>query len=266
VEWVENDVYARSILCGKTPGVIEVSCRPRVRVIVVRLPADFRPCAIQIVDGVRRMFDLDADPEAINTHLKRDERLAPLIEANPGRRVPGAWCGFELAVRAILGQQISVSAATALSGKLVAAFGTRIETKRPELTASFPTPRQLATAPIASIGMPSARANAITQLARALLERKIALEPGPVQVNDLLALPGIGEWTAQYIAMRALREPDAFPAADVVLRRKAGYLDHTTYRAPQLEQRSVAWRPWRAYAAMHIWALDPNNTTDGEKA
>jgi AraC family transcriptional regulator, regulatory protein of adaptative response / DNA-3-methyladenine glycosylase II len=176
--------------------------------------------------------------------------LASRIEAIPGLRVPGCWDGFELAVRAILGQQVSVKAASTLAGRLVRVFGTPIAAS-PPLTHLFPRPELLAEADVARIGLPRKRAQTVRALAREVSEGRIVF--GQVHnVRDFQArlqeLPGIGDWTAQYIAMRALGEPDAFPASDLGLLRYAS-LDHEH----ELLRRAEAWRPWRAYAAMYLW-------------
>jgi AraC family transcriptional regulator of adaptative response / DNA-3-methyladenine glycosylase II len=167
-----------------------------------------------------------------------------------GLRVPGAWDGFELAVRAILGQQVSVKGATTLAGRLVRAFGEPMD-GGPGLTHVFPTPERLAAADYSSIGLPAARAEAIRQLASAVARGELvfsgAAEPGHF-IERFKKLPGIGEWTAQYVAMRALGNPDAFPAADLGLLRATGFA-----KPKELEERADRWRPWRAYAAMHLW-------------
>jgi AraC family transcriptional regulator of adaptative response / DNA-3-methyladenine glycosylase II len=179
-----------------------------------------------------------------------DTLLAKRIEAMPDLRVPGSWDGFELAVRAILGQQVSVAGASTLAGRLVRTFGTPISACLP-LTHQFPVPEVLAEADVARIGLPKKRAETIRALARAVSEDKIVF--GPVMnVEDfqsrLRELPGIGNWTAQYVARRALGDPDAFPAGDLGLLRGAS-LNHER----DLARRAEAWRPWRAYAAMYLW-------------
>jgi 3-methyladenine DNA glycosylase/8-oxoguanine DNA glycosylase len=204
---------------------------------------------LEIAGRVRRMFDLDADPLEIGATLVADPLLGPSVRARPGLRVPGTWDPFETCVRAILGQQVSVRAATTLSGRLVAAFGTPISGGADGLTHLFPAPERLASAPVAQIGLPRARAESIRCVARAaqtLRERPESLEG---LIDRLCSLPGIGPWTAHYLAMRAFSEADAFPSGDLVLRRASGEPSSAA-----LERRSVGWRPWRAYAAMHLWA------------
>ncbi len=257
VEEVTGSAYRRTIEVGGAAGTIAVShdparCRLRATIQLSGL------AALPIVIGrLRRVFDLAADPAAIGAALSRDDRLRPLVAARPGLRVPGAWDGFELGVRAIVGQQVSVAAATRLAGQIAQAFGARLATPLGGLTHAFPSPERLAGATIT--GMPTARARAITTLASAaaadprLFERAATLAGS---VARLRALPGIGEWTAQYIAMRALREPDAFPAADIGLMRA---MDDGAGRpcAAELLARAEAWRPWRAYAALHLWTGGP---------
>jgi AraC family transcriptional regulator of adaptative response / DNA-3-methyladenine glycosylase II len=204
-----------------------------------------------MVTRVRRLFDLDADPLRIDAHLAEDPRLAPSVRARPGLRVPGAWDTFELGVRAILGQQVSVAGATTLAGRLVQRLGRPVPGGPAGLTHLFPTPEALAAADAASLGLPRARAAAIVGLARATAEGRRPLEPGEGPV----ALAGIGPWTAAYVAMRAGRDPDAFPAGDLALRRALAGEGGPAPPEREVNLRSEPWRPWRAYAAMHLWSL-----------
>jgi AraC family transcriptional regulator of adaptative response / DNA-3-methyladenine glycosylase II len=230
VEIVSGNIYRRTIAIGNNYGVISVAPADKNRVDVsVRFPD--MAALPQIIARVRRVFDLAADPDTIGAHLSQDPLLAPLVAARPGLRVPGAWDGFELAVRAIFGQQITVPAATRLLGKLVQAHGMHLPAAMKDhegLSHLFPPPARLATANLAELGMPSARAIAVTSLARsivadpAIFSRSAHLDDA---IAKLRALPGIGEWTAQYIAMRELREPDAFPAADIGLLRAMATAD-----------------------------------------
>jgi len=205
------------------------------------------------------LFDLAADPETIGAHLAADPVLAPLVAARPGLRVPGAWDGFELAMRAIFGQQITVPAATRLLGRLVERHGMPLPAAMHDdgLSQLFPSPACVAGIDPASLGMPGARAIAVMSLAKAvsadpaIFSRGASLEE---TVATLRALPGIGEWTAQYIAMRELREPDAFPAADVGLLRAMTDAAGRRPTPTELLARAENWRPWRAYAALHLWA------------
>jgi AraC family transcriptional regulator, regulatory protein of adaptative response / DNA-3-methyladenine glycosylase II len=259
VESVSGHTYRRTIALGGHCGAIGVAPADKNRIDVsVRFP-DLAALP-QIIARVRRVFDLSADPDTIGAHLSLDPGLAPLVAARPGLRVPGAWDGFELAVRAVFGQQITVPAATRLLGRLVEAYGESLPTTIRDgegLSHLFPTAARLAAADLADLGMPKARAMSVTSLAAALcadpaiFRRGASLEEA---VAKLRSLPGIGEWTAQYIAMRELREPDAFPAADIGLLRAMAGADGRRPSPAQLLSRAEAWRPWRAYAALHLWA------------
>ena len=268
VERVEAGAYIRSIALAGDQGLIRVEPGDRNRLkVTVRFG---RMSALPtIIARVRRVFDLAADPVAIAAHLGQDPALAPLVAARPGLRVPGAWDGFELAVRAILGQQITVTAATALAGKLVRAYGQPLPAAIEGLTHTFPTPQSLADADIAALGMPRSRGAALSSLAAAVAADPAIFGPSrslEAAVAQLKGLTGIGEWTAQYIAMRELREPDAFPAADIGLMRA---LADETGRRPtpaELLARAERWRPWRAYAALHLWAGDTHAEAERRRA
>jgi AraC family transcriptional regulator, regulatory protein of adaptative response / DNA-3-methyladenine glycosylase II len=254
VEVVTDEAYARIITLGGHRGTVTVSQGGADHLSArIDFPAlRFLP---RIVANLRRIFDLAADPGPIDAVLAADAGLAALVAARPGLRVPGAWDSFELAVRVILGQQVSVAAGGRLAGKLVALFGTPVETTIPGLTGLFPTPARLvAEAEELSLhlNMPRARAAAIVNLARAAAEAPDLLERGEgleTSVRRLCAVTGIGPWTAQCIALFGLREPDAFPPRDVGLQRALGLTDR------QLMARAEGWRPWRAYAAMHLWMV-----------
>ena len=261
VEGVDNQGhYHRVITLNGAHGQLTVS--PQVNHHRLRVDIRFPEAALlqSIVNRVRRLFDLACDPAAVVTHLARDSRLKPLVTARPGLRVPGAWDGFELAVRAILGQQITVGAATKLAGKLVAAYGDRISFDAPcDLTHSFPTPQRLAEVDLRSLGMPPARAVALSALASAAVDNPNLFSPYPTleaTVAAMRALRGIGEWTAQYIAMRAFREPDAFPTGDIGLLRAMADENGTRPSAEELLARAQVWRPWRAYAALYLWSSE----------
>jgi AraC family transcriptional regulator of adaptative response / DNA-3-methyladenine glycosylase II len=270
VELVSPNSYKRSIAFGEKSGVITVVPADKNRVdVTVRFPD--MAALPQIIARVRRVFDLAADPDAIGAHLSLDPILAPLVAARPGLRVPGAWDGFEFAVRAIFGQQITVLAATKLLGRLVQQYGAPLPAAMREgegLSHLFPSPARIAGAEIATLGMPAARAMAVSSLAQAIsadpaiFGRGASLEEA---IAKLRSLPGIGEWTAQYIAMRELREPDAFPAADIGLLRAMTGADGRRPSPAQLVSRAERWRPWRAYAALHLWAAGTRPTAGSGK-
>lgn len=261
VELVRNGNYLRSIFCNGQNGWIEVAneaARNALRVTIRFPDTDALPF---IIDRIQNMFDLEADPAVIGAALSKDPFLASLVSARPGLRVPGAWDGFELAVRAILGQQITVSAATRLAARLVSLFGEVLpEQQHPvALTHLFPGPGQLVNRDIAQIGMPRARGAAIARLAAEAIAnpRLFSAYPGlDGAIKCLCMLPGIGEWTAHYIAMRCLREGDAFPVGDVALIRAMRPPGQPRLTASELMARAEVWRPWRAYAALHLWAAD----------
>jgi len=269
VERVAHGRYERSLAIGDAVGVIRVEhdgAKSRLNV-TVRFPKVSALPAI--IARVRRVFDLSADPTAIGEHLAKDAALAPLVAARPGLRVPGAWDGFELAIRAILGQQITVVAARGLAAKLVAAHGDPLpEALAAEgLTHVFPSPQRLADADFAALGMPRARAAALTAMTDAAVADPLIFGPRrglEEAIAALKALPGIGEWTAQYIAMRELREPDAFPAADIGLLRALADGAGRRPTAAELLARAEAWRPWRAYAALHLWSSEGQAATHTE--
>jgi AraC family transcriptional regulator, regulatory protein of adaptative response / DNA-3-methyladenine glycosylase II len=259
VEAVSGNIYRRTIEIDDDRGVISVAPADRNRLSVsVRFPN--MATLPSIIARVRRVFDLAADPDMIGAHLSLDPVLAPLISARPGLRVPGAWDGFELAVRAIFGQQITVPAATKLLGKLALAHGAPLPAAIKDvegLTHLFPSPSRLAGADLAALGMPKARAVAVSSLAAAIFADPTMFSRGASldeATAKLRLLPGIGEWTAQYIAMRELREPDAFPAADIGLMRAMATADGRRPSPAELLSRAERWRPWRAYAALHLWA------------
>lgn len=270
VEVVEPRCYRRTIGIDGVYGTIEVAPIAGRDALAATIRFPNVRALPTIVGRIRRVFDLGADVAAIDAQLAHDPHLARLIAARPGLRVPGAWDGFELAVRAVLGQQITVGAARKLAGKLVAAYGEALPAglASPSLTHVFPTPARLATAPLATLGMPRARAATLAALATAadgdprLFERARDLDDA---IARLRVLPGIGEWTAQYIAMRALREPDAFPASDIgLLRAMAAKGIRPTPDA--LAARAEDWRPWRAYAAQHLWTSDGAPAIGGKRA
>jgi AraC family transcriptional regulator, regulatory protein of adaptative response / DNA-3-methyladenine glycosylase II len=256
VESVEGDVYRRTIGVNDLHGTVAVQpADGNALRAVVRFPK--LSALPNIIARLRRVFDLAADPDAIALQLTKDVALAPLVAARPGLRVPGAWDGFELAVRTVLGQQITVPAAIGLAGRLVARFGEKLQDPDPILTHVFPEPGVLADVDLSILGMPKSRAKTLSAVAAAVVADPQIFAAGrslEEAVAQLRALPGIGEWTAQYIAMRQLREPDAFPAADIGLMRAMVNSEGVRPSANQLLAHAEQWRPWRAYAAQHLWA------------
>ena len=258
VEVVDSSCYRRSISLHDNHGYFEVSLDEANNALAARVQLGDPRSLFFITERIRSMFDLNADWSAIVQTLKADPILALGLESEPGLRVPGCWNGFELAVRAILGQQVSVKGATTLAGRLVSTFGQPFSMAG-GITHIFPQPQALAHANVASIGLPAARAETIRALARAVCDGRIsfdAVEDSGDFLARLCEIPGIGNWTAQYVAMRALGEPDAFPSGDLGLLRA---LRLTSAR--DLERRAQAWRPWRAYAAIRLWNIASRSGT-----
>ncbi|HEY3919012.1 MAG TPA: AlkA N-terminal domain-containing protein [Stellaceae bacterium] len=256
VEHVTEDRYSRTLQLDSVQGTLTVEpAEGHALRATVRLPK--LSALPAIIARLRRVFDLGADPRAIAAHLATDPMLAPLVKARPGLRVPGAWDGFELAIRAVLGQQITVVAAQKLAGRLVAAHGMKLREPEGTLTHVFPEPKTLAKADLTTLGMPRSRAAALSAVAKdaiakpQLFDAASGLEEA---VAKLRAIRGVGEWTAQYIALRQLREPDAFPASDIGLMRAIAKHEGRGYSSAELLSRADRWRPWRAYAAQHLWA------------
>ena len=252
VERVSADDYARTVQIGDEWGVIRVRQAPRGEHLLLSIPLSLSTSIHKIAERVSRMFDVAADPEVIASQLSRDRRLASIVQRHPGVRMPGCWDRFELAVRAVAGQQITVAAATRILSRIAATCGSRVESGDPGLDTLFPPPAVLAQVQLS--GMPAARARTLRELALSVAGGSDCLETGAsleTSIARLVALPGIGPWTANYIAMRALGEPDAFPAGDVALRRAAGR--GSLVPPAELLRRAERWRPWRAYAAILLW-------------
>jgi len=261
VELVADNRYRRTIEIDGAFGSVEVSPGRNHLLATIRFPKV--KALLSIVARLRRLFDLDADVASIVAHLSGDADLAPLVSKRPGLRTPGAWDGFELACRAIFGQQITVSGARKLAGHLVARAGVPVGadiTGDERLNRIFPNPKRVCTTDLSSMPMPKARIAAIIALAEAAKTDPKLLEPVGTfdeTLERLLALPGFGPWTAQYWALRALRDSDAFPAADVALLRHPAVAAEGNRPTPKaLLARAEAWRPWRAYAAQHLWTSD----------
>jgi AraC family transcriptional regulator, regulatory protein of adaptative response / DNA-3-methyladenine glycosylase II len=257
VEEVRDGIYRRIVRVDGHVALIAVSHLPARNALQVEIACDHVPALPLIASRLRRVFDLDADTEAIAAHLSRDRTLAPLVRRQHGLRTPGGWDAFEIAIRAILGQQISVAAARGLAAKLVALSTSPLALRDTSLTHAFPTPKQLAAADLSSIGMPAARRAALVALARTAIAQPDLFEAAGTleeSIARLRSIPGIGEWTAQYIALRGLHHPDAFPASDIGILRNAEHLFGKLLSPAQLLARSDQWRPWRGYAAQHLWS------------
>lgn len=258
VERVQDGVYCRTLRVDGQTGTVAI----RHLAAQESLEATIRFPSVRALPGIvariRRVFDLGADISAIASHLAQDPMLAPLVATRPGLRAPGGWDGFELAVRAVLGQQVTVTAARGLAGRLVQLCGSPVASEN-GLTMAFPDAGQVAAADLEGLGMPGARKAALKAMAEAALTDPNLFRPlGTIEetVARLREIRGVGEWTAHYIALRAVRESDAFPASDIGLLRGAASPDQTRPTPAELEMRAESWRPWRAYAAQHLWAAD----------
>ena len=258
VEHVTDVSYARTVQLGDAKGWIRVTQSRRAHALMVDVTHGLIPVLPALLSRVRALFDLDARPDVIATHLKKDARLRSSVRARPGLRVPGAFNGFEMGLRAIVGQQVTVKAATTIAGRVVEAFGEPFATPYPELNRLTPTPGRIGSATIDDIarhGIVAVRCQSLIALARAQRSAELCLDGGvhhnpDDSIRRLSQLPGIGQWTAQYIAMRALRWPDAFPKEDIAVRNNLGGVT-----AKEAESLSQPWRPWRAYAVMHVWGM-----------
>jgi AraC family transcriptional regulator, regulatory protein of adaptative response / DNA-3-methyladenine glycosylase II len=251
VEIVESGTYRRTISLQGQSGYFEIG-RDGDHGLAVRVQFGEPRSLIFIIERIRAMFDLNADWSTIVQALEGDPLLRERVAAKPGLRVPGCWSGFELGVRAILGQQITVKGATALAGQIARKFGQPFSAAN-GLNLLFPESHTLAEANLAKVGMPRARAETIRAFARAVCDGRLqfdAVVDSENFISRLCEIPGIGKWTAQYIAMRALGEPDAFPSGDIGLMRALSIKN-----SRELEARAEAWRPWRAYAAVYLWGV-----------
>ena len=253
-EWVNQDGYYRTVRLGRHEGWVAVRHAKRKRTLIVEFTHSLMPVLPVLLGRLRHLFDLSARPDLVVAHLSQDPVLKGMVKKNPGLRVPGAFDGFEQSTRAVLGQQVTVKVATTLTYRLVEAFGESIETPFTQLSRLAPSPQRMARATLGSVaklGIVGVSAKSIIALAEAYMAKKIQLDAGahPEKTfKALVEIPGIGPWTAQYIAMRALRWPDAFPKEDVAVRNNLGGVS-----AKRAEEMSQAWRPWRSYAVLHIW-------------
>jgi AraC family transcriptional regulator of adaptative response / DNA-3-methyladenine glycosylase II len=259
VEEVVGDHYRRVLSIDGATGVLSARLPPDRDEIDLELDDALASVLEPALAGARRVFDVDADARSIDAALADDPRLRPLVEEIPGLRVPGAIDGFEMAVRAIVGQQISVAAARTLTGRLAALLGEPLATGVSSLRVAFPRPEAVAARTLDGLGMPASRLATLTGLARAICEGRLDLSPGADREATraaLLAIRGVGPWTADYVAMRGLGDPDAFLPSDLVIRQVLG--DRTgPLTARAAEQQSQRWRPWRAYAVAHLWTSAP---------
>jgi AraC family transcriptional regulator of adaptative response / DNA-3-methyladenine glycosylase II len=254
IESFADDEYHRTVQLGEHTGWLCVRHEPDNRALAVEFTHSLTPVLAALLGRLRNLFDLDARPDLIVDQLGQDKMIGTLVQQHPGLRVPGAFDGFELAVRAILGQQVSVKTATTLAGRFVQAFGDKIETSCAELVRLSPSSERIAQTSvdsIAKLGIVSTRAHSIIAMARACVSGKLRLDAGnnpDETIAQLVTIPGIGPWTAHYIAMRALRWPDAFPKEDAAVRNNLGGVT-----PKQAEAMSYAWQPWRSYAVLHLW-------------
>jgi len=256
VEFVANGAYHRTVRVNETDGIISVVHQPRDNALLLTVALSDSRDLMLIVERVRRMFDLDANLTAIHDVLAADRVLQRLVRKQPGLRLPGAWDPFEVAIRAVVGQQVSVKGARTVVGRIAAKAGPRFESvDHPELTHFFPTVHELNACDLAMLGMPEKRVGTIRALAEEVDRGRLSfVVHGSLSdfIEQLTRIPGIGDWTAHYIAMRAMGEPDAFPASDLGI-IKALQQGDKRLTPKQIRQRAEEWRPWRAYAAMYLW-------------
>jgi AraC family transcriptional regulator of adaptative response / DNA-3-methyladenine glycosylase II len=249
VEHVDDKAYRRTIGWNACRGYFEVSAAAK-HALALTIEFEDSAALFHIVERIRAMFDLNADPGKIALSLRADSLLAPMVRATPGMRVPGAWNGFELAVRAIVGQQISVQGASTITGRIAEDFGIAYAPAA-GLERIFPGARVLAGADLARVGLTKARTETIREFTRRVRDGVLSFD-GVIDVAEFAQkfreIPGVGPWTSQYVAMRALGDPDAFPTGDVALLRASGLGNHRA-----LDARAETWRPWRAYATLHLW-------------
>jgi AraC family transcriptional regulator of adaptative response / DNA-3-methyladenine glycosylase II len=256
VEVVRDGTYRRGVRTAEGCAVITLTPHPSEQVVTLDISTDRKSDRTALEEGARRAFDLDAVPEIIDAALAGDATLAPLIHRTPGMRVPGTFDPFELVVRAIFGQQVSVAGARTSLGRFAAGFGAPIDPPTGDLTHLFPTPERVAEIPAEALEMPRGRAEAIRHLGELVASGELNLSDDRRRLDEMLHIlgevRGIGPWTLAYVAMRALRDPDAFPAGDLGVRRGFEMLGLPTTSGEVLE-RAERWRPWRAYAVMHLW-------------
>lgn len=253
LERVDAHGYARTVALGDSPALIQVRPLDGDHALELRVRGAGPTALFQLSSAARRMFDVAADPDRMAVGFSSDALLASLVKRHPGLRIPGVWEPFECVVRAVLGQQVSVMAGRTFTARLVARLGRPLPNPSDGLTHLFPTPQAIATGSLDGVGLTDGRVNALRSVARAIVSGELTFDASAdAVVARLLSIPGVGEWTAQYITLRALGEPDAFPAADLVLRRMTGS-NGVPLSASALKRRADAWRPWRGYAVLHLW-------------
>lgn len=253
IEETRDGTYVRSV--RQLRGAAVVAMSPRSDHVAVRVSSEGPPDLDDLRDRARRAFDLDADAGTIDTALAEDPAMTPLVARIPGIRVPGTFDGFELVVRAIFGQQVSVAGARTSLGRLVSAAGTPLERPSGGITHLFPTAERVAELPPQAFGMPRARAETIHRIGELVAGGELDLSgdaPPEETLRRLGDVPGIGPWTLAYVAMRELRDPDAFMASDLGVRKGFEALGLASTE-PAMLARAQRWRPWRAYAVMHLW-------------
>ena len=262
IELVAGTRYVRAVEIDGAFGSVEIAHAAALNSLTATIRFPCVKALPTLIARIKRVFDLGADVGTIGQHLAQDPVLAPLIAARPGLRAPGGWDGFELAIRAILGQQVTVTAGRQLAARLTAICGSEIPAGAHHadgIARIFPSAAQVASADLSSLGMPGARKQTLLALAEAALrDPDLFRAAGDIDatIAKLRAIKGIGDWTAHYIALRVVREPDAFPASDIGILRGATPLGGTRPTPQALLQMAENWRPWRAYAAQHLWAAD----------
>ena len=255
VEQIVDDRYFRTAAYGKEVGEVCVSYDDAQSALLVRVSSSLGARLLDVVSGVRRLFDVDAPIDDITAHLRADATLDACIQATPGLRVPGAFDHFETAVMMLLNQHLDPQEASELMDRVVDKHGKRIDTSQPSLTHVFPTPYALSTARLEAVGVPKRRARSIQSLAKAVHEGAIRLDGTPsleTAVERLRSITDLSATTAQYIAMRVYREADAFPANNPWLRKALSH-NGTPVSMQELDTRAQGWSPWRAYASIYLW-------------
>lgn len=256
VEHVDASAYRRVFEIDDRAGSLCVRQVANVHALEVEIDGADRKTLARIEARIRRMFDLDADIARINAHLGARRHLKRSVARHPGQRLPGGWDGFEIAIRAVLGQQVTVAAARTLTKRVVRKFGAAVELPDGARVALFPSPQRLAAANLGGLGITGARMRTLQAVARAVRDGAVdfrVAQPLDEFVARWTAIPGIGDWTAHYLAMRGLGHADAFPAADIVLRKVAARAGEPPVSPASLAGLAERWRPYRAYAVMHLW-------------